>query len=113
MKNPVRKLMGMGNRPFHEQMYIYILYLSWGLYLVALLGISFFSPRYLAYLREIVKIYISGVLIYKFNPFFGDGKKRYINDFDREIVFSAGIYLLLTTTITSVIEHLYSNSIIG
>ena len=94
----------------HERLYIYILYISWGLYVVALLGISFFSPKYLSYLREIIKIYISLLLIYKFNPFF---YKHYISEFDRKIVFSAGVYLLLTTTIISVIERLYSNTIIG
>ena len=97
----------------HEQLYIYILYLSWGLYIVALLGISFFSPKYLSYLREIIKIYISLLLIYKFNPFFSQNKTNYINEFDRKIVFSAGVYLLLTTTIISVIDRLYSNTIIG
>ena len=94
----------------HEQLYNYILYISWGLYIITLLGISFFSPKYLSYFREFIKIYISGLLIYKFNPFYN--KTGNISEFDRKIVFSAGIYLLMTTTIISIIEKLYFDTII-
>lgn len=85
----------------HQQFYMYALYLSYILYAIALTGIVSLSPMYLNTLNLILKYYVCIFLIIRFNPwipFKTDTK------FDKMIVFTAGIFLLLTTTITDIIK---------
>ena len=86
----------------HETVYTYTLYASYILYVIVLFGITKFAPQYLDYLKNFIKIYISLLLIIKFNPFIKS--RKHLSDFDRKVVFSAGIYLLLTTSIISIVE---------
>lgn len=85
---------------YHQQFYLTIFYLSWILYFIALFGITNFNPEYLDTLNFIIKIYVSLFLIIRFNPF----TKLKINNFDRKIIFSSGIFLLSTTAITELIK---------
>jgi hypothetical protein len=85
---------------YHQQFYLTIFYLSWILYFIALFGITNFNPEYLDTLNLIIKIYVSLFLIIRFNPF----TKLKINNFDRKIIFSSGIFLLSTTAITELIK---------
>ena len=87
----------------HERVYNYAIYGSYILYALILFGISSYAPAYLEMLKNFIKIYISLILIIKFNPFMRDTK--YMSEFDRKIVFSSGIFLLLTTSIISIVEH--------
>jgi hypothetical protein len=69
---------------------------SYFVYIALLLGIFTTVPSYLTMLNSFVKLLISCVLMYKFNPL----QKNYIlSRFDKKIVFSSGVYLLLTTFI--------------
>ena len=61
------------------------------------------APEYLSYLRNFLKIYIGLLLIYFYNPIMYKEKK--FTSFDRNLVFSAGIFLLLSTTLLSGIEE--------
>ena len=85
---------------YHQRFYLTIFYLSWILYFIALFGITTFNPKYLDTLNLIIKVYVSLFLIVRFNPF----TKLKINNFDRNIIFSSGIFLLSTTAITEVIR---------
>ena len=87
----------------HEKIYDYAVYGSYILYGLALFGITSFAPDYLDSLRNIIKIYISFILIIRFNPF--TNKNSTISKFDKRLVFSSAIFLLLTTSITSLVEH--------
>ena len=86
----------------HERLYDYAIYISYILYALALFGLSNYAPEYLDSLRDFIKLYISLVLIIKFNPF--THKSGYISTFDKKLVFSAGVFLLLTTSITTIVE---------
>ena len=103
----------LANKPWHQKAYIYGLYLSYFLYIVALLGITTFKPEYLNALENILKYYICIILIVKFNPFVKPSNK----EFDRHVAFEAGIFLLLTTTTGLVqkyikeIKNVFSESI--
>jgi len=88
----------------HKKIFVYSLYLSNILYLLALLGVSSFAPQYLDSLDNFIKIYISFFLVINFNPY---TKNRILNsndNFDRQLAFTAGIYLLLTTSLTSYVK---------
>ena len=76
-----------------------IIYLTWFLYFAILLGLSANAPQYLDDLQYYVKMYVSLFLIYRFNPF------RFVKftPLDAKIAFNAGIFLLFTTAINSVL----------
>ena len=91
--------MGLQNlfeQKWHQNMYLYGLYLSYILYALILLGLSTNAPQYVKTLDSVLKIYISLFLVLKFNPFV----KAKFNEFDRKLAFAAGIFLLTTTAIT-------------
>jgi hypothetical protein len=74
------------------------------MYGITLIGVYNIAPEYLNTLNVFIKIYVSLFLIFFFNPL----SKHVFTEFDKKIVFSAGILLLLTTTITDLI-HPYIN----
>jgi len=85
---------------FSEKGYYVITILTWVSYILALTGIMQFNPEYLDTLNNITKIYVAIFLIVRFYPF----GNRKLTDFDKQIGFAAGIFLLLTTAITSTIK---------
>ena len=86
----------------YQDIFLYGLNFSFVLYFLAMLGISSLSPQYLSNLRIFLKIYVSILLIYFYNPI--SYKEKKFTDFDRKLAFSAGIFLLLSTTIVDSIE---------
>jgi len=74
--------------------------LTWLLYFLILFGITATAPEYLDDLNYYVEIYVSLFLIYRFNPF----RNVKFTELDVKITFAAGIFLLLTTTIGSLIK---------
>jgi hypothetical protein len=79
-----------------NSIYFYLTTISAILYVAVLFGSFHFAPEYLIYITSIIKIYIALMLIYRFNPF---TKKTSLSNDDKKMVFSSGIYLLLTTAI--------------
>ena len=77
-----------------------IIYLTWVLYFAILLGLSANAPQYLDDLQYYVKMYVSLFLIVRFNPF----TRVRFNELDGKIAFSAGVFLLTTTAINSLLE---------
>lgn len=67
--------------------------------------LSYFNTNLLNYLdvlNEIYKVFIAFVLIYFFNPW----SKKNLNLFNKKIAFSAGLLLLLTTSISVFIKNI-------
>ena len=87
----------------YQNIFLYGLNLSYVLYFLAFLGITSFAPEYLSHLRIFLKIYIALLLIYFYNPIVY--KKKKFTDFDRRLAFSAGIFLLLSTTLVDGLEE--------
>ena len=75
-------------------------YVTWALYISIILGLSTNAPQYLDDLQDYVKMYVSLFLIIRFNPF----RKVRFTELDGKIAFSAGVFLLATTAINSVIQ---------
>jgi len=87
----------------YENLFLYGLNFSYILYFLVFLGISSLAPEYLSGLRIVLKIYIGFLLIYFYNPI--TYKEKKFTEFDRRLVFSAGIFLLLSTTLFAGIEE--------
>jgi hypothetical protein len=82
-----------------------IVYVTWGLYIAISLGLSANAPQYLDDLQYYVKLYVSLFLIYRFNLF----RRVKFTKLDAKIAFSAGMFLLATTAIDSVLKSYLSN----
>jgi hypothetical protein len=95
------------NRKFSELVFLYLINISFVLYIIVLLGIGGFAPKYLRYLRTFLQIYIGILLVIRYNPFTYKG--RDFGEFDRQLVFSSGIFLLLSTALIGSIEKYLQN----
>lgn len=80
--------------------YSLLKYLFYILYFAALLGVWSNAPMYLNLVNESFKIFVAVVLIYFFNPL----KKTQCTDFHREIVFSAALFLIFSSSISSILH---------
>ncbi len=78
-----------------SQAFSFIMYLTWVLYFIILLGLSANAPEYLSSLQYYVKIYVSLFLVIRFNPF----RYHRFTELDAQIAFSAGMFLLTTSAI--------------
>jgi len=86
---------------FQYKVFTIIIYLTWGLYITIALGLSAKAPQYLTDLQYYVKIYVSLFLILRFNPF----RRVKFTSLDAKIAFSAGLFLLATTAIDSILKN--------
>jgi len=77
--------------------YVYII--IYILYVVIAFGLSATAPKYLNDLLFYTKLYVSLFLIFRFNPF----RKVKFTPLDAKIAYNAGIFLLFTTIINSVL----------
>jgi len=86
------------NLKYQEIIFDWVLYLSWILYFTAYFGIMMSGPTHQEFMELLdtsMKYYISLFLIIRFNPFY----KSNFTNFDRKVVFSAGIFLITTTAL--------------
>ena len=82
--------------------FLYMLRASFVLYVIVLLGVGGFAPQYLEQLKSFLRIYIGALLVIYYNPITYNERK--FGEFDRQLAFSSGIFLLLSSTIIASIE---------
>ena len=88
---------------WHRNIYVYAIYASYVLIMIAFTGIFYISPTYLLTLENWIKYYVIAFLLLRFNPWISNIKDRRENaEVDRKIAFSAGVFLLLTTAATDI-----------
>ena len=88
---------------WYKQFYTYLIYLSYILEILLYFGIIQFGPVYMEKIMTIIKLYISGYLIYKLNPVFN--KKIVFDEFEINLIFSCAIYLFLSTSFAGYLTH--------
>ena len=84
-----------------QRAYYGMMYASYALYAIVLVGILRIDPTYLSTLNTVLKYLIIAVLMARFNPWI---ENKSFNEFDRSVVFSAALFLLTTTTLTTVVQ---------
>ena len=82
---------------FH--IYNILTYASFLLYIISTIDLYDTAPQYILYIDIALKLFIGLFLIFRFNPLV----KIRFNDFDKQIIFSSGIFILLSSTITTFI----------
>ena len=85
-----------------ENIFLYILYGSWIIYFISLIGTFSFGIQYLDILREVLKIYVALFLIIQFNPY---KNERMMSHFDKQIAFHAGIFLFFASVLGGIVKH--------
>ena len=86
----------------HRDLYHWTQVVYYILFSFSLLGIYLISPLYLPILTNFIKLYISILLIWKFNPYYSN---THIQSHERNLIFSSAIYLLLTTTFGDILQE--------
>ena len=81
-----------------EKFFTGFLFISYLLIFVSFFGLSSSAPEYLATLDYYIRVYTCLFLIWRFNPF-----RRLVKftELDRKITFSAGLFILTTTTLNN------------
>jgi hypothetical protein len=97
------------NSKWHKQLFIYALYFSYILIFISLTGAVSFAPEYLEIIQKYIIYYMSIILIARFNPFIN--KNIIYDEYDRRIVYSAGVALLMTTGIIHIFENYIENTL--
>jgi len=82
----------------HEKIFTAVLFISYILIFVSFFGLSNSAPEYLATLDYYIRVYTCLFLIWRFNPFRTLDK---FTELDRKITFSAGLFILTTTTLNN------------
>jgi hypothetical protein len=86
---------------YQERLFNLFIYTSYFLIIVSALGLSESAPKYLDNLDYYIRIYICLFLMWRFNPL----RTHYeFTDLDRKIAFSAGLFILTTTTLNQYLE---------
>lgn len=85
-----------------ERLFTLFIYFSYILYAVILLGLSTTAPKYLEKIHYIVAIYTGLFLVWRFNMF----RHVRFTELDRQIAFYAGVFILSTTLINSIVINL-------
>jgi len=84
---------------FQYNAFTFVVYVSYFLYFLIAFGLLASAPQYLEQLHYYIKLYVSLFLIVRFNPL----RKLEFSQLDKEISFSAGVFLLSTTAITDLL----------
>lgn len=86
---------------WQERLFDIFIYVSYFLIIISSLGLSQSAPKYLQSLDYYIRVYICLFLMWRFNPF----RTHYeFTDLDRKIAFSAGAFILTTTTLNQYID---------
>lgn len=101
-------MFGIINNRFSQKFYYVITISTWILYIIALTGVISFNPRYLSTLDTVTKMYIAVFLMLRFNPFI---KTPEMSKFDKEIAWSAGVFLFLSSTITAAAKSYFKSKL--
>ena len=95
------------NTSWHKNLYTILAYLSYALFIITFTGIIYIKPEYLELLDTMLKYYVSIFLILAFNPWTRDSMNKESRKFSQQIAFSGGIFLLMTTTIVTVLKQYF------
>ena len=97
--------MNLGVHKFQEKFFDIITIITYVLYFFIIFGLSAKAPLYLTNLNSYLTIYISLFLLYRFNPF----RHVEFTNLDKNIVFTAGLFLFTTTIINALLINYLGN----
>lgn len=84
-----------------ERLFDIFVIIMYTTFILLLFGITIIKPEYLTGLSNIVNIYVSLFLVYRFNRF---RTNIVFTNMDRKIVFTAGLFILVSSSITKLVK---------
>ena len=93
---------------WYENLFIYVSYIVYCLYLIVFLGIWDKASGYLHIINYYRQIAVSLLLLYFFHPW---RKKTKFTEFHRKVVFTAAIFLFTSTLLSVIVNILESNGL--
>lgn len=96
------------SHPISQSAFIYSIYASYLLFFVAFFGLATIKPEYLQVLEAVMKTYVALFLVLRFNPLVRERPTK----LDRQIAYSAGLFLLVTTSI-GILAQTYFKSLVS
>ena len=90
----------------YKEIFYYSINITFALYILVILGITQFAPKYLMIFREFLKMFIGLLLVIFYNPFIKIHKK--IDNTDRKIFFTSGSLLIVSSLFYTYIEKEFS-----
>lgn len=91
---------------YAKYIYTILVYSSYGLMALTLVGVSSFAPTYLHSVRTMFHVFVAAFLIWQFNPL---REKRTLTNLDKDIVFASGLLLAASSTIGALVSD-YANT---
>jgi hypothetical protein len=91
-----------------KPVYVWTLFIIHVLYLMVFTGIFTVNRKYITYLSIFIQTFIAFFLIYRFFPY----RSHYLRDFDAEIIFGCGVFLLSNVVFTEFAKSIHIDSII-
>jgi hypothetical protein len=89
---------------FQEYSFNLVIIISYLLILLSILGLSTDAKTYLSDINYYTRIYICLFLIWRFNPFHNVDT---FTNLDRQIAFSAGLFILTTTALNTLLVNFF------
>ena len=86
----------------YQRIFLWATYFIYLMYFFVYFRIWKEAPIYLDDAEYYFKLYISLLLLYFFNPFYN----LKMNKFHKRVAFSAGFFLITTTSFEALLEHL-------
>lgn len=102
-------------RSIIQSIYKYAITVSYVIYIVLLFGIYNVAPQYLQDLQTGIKYFVVIFLMLRFNPItwgtnYSIGGNKFDN-FDRNLVFSAALFLFTTSILTSAVTEYFQREV--
>ena len=90
----------------YYKIYSYLNIITTVLFILSIFGIYFINEKYVTILNSIYHLYIGVFLLLRFNPYISYNRDPNDNKFNRELAFSAGLYLVISSAFISYIGDL-------
>lgn len=98
---------GLGH-PISQSVFLYGIYASYALFFIAFFRLATINPSYIEVLEAVMKTYVALFLVLRFNPLVRERSTK----LDRQIAYSAGLFLLVTTSF-GIIAQTYIKSFVS
>ena len=106
-KRLTQRLSDLAGHKIGRSAFMYSVYSSYFLFIVSFLGLSLVDPSYLFTLESVMKTYVALFLVLRFNPL-TDTRP---SEMDKGISFSAGLFLLFTTSVGVIARTFFSSAV--
>lgn len=105
------QLLNLIKNKYHHYLFYFISYIYYILLILAFIGLYNFNEYYLKIFKSIIIYYVCIYLLVMYNPYIYS-KKILCHDFEfefnRNIIFSSSILLILTTGISDYISYYFN-----